>query len=234
MYRSAAVFIISLFVFSACDSAELMDQESTSQLRQFEVGDVWVMSRVDSLEFSGATDRIDSLKVTESRSIDGEEWFYISSQVESPFGGVGGGSPWLTVRPDGIWIRGIEGSVVGAPRPYLPYPSEVGSVYTRSSGLEVVRIAEQQEVVVAGETILAIPFELRSTRIYRPFSDVPESLEAYREYPVDKNFSFVDMIAPDLGFVHLEGVYVSPRPDEQIALVIGGFRLELIQFIPGG
>jgi len=234
MSRSFFPVLLFALLFSACDGAELMDPDSETTFRQFELGDMWVMERTFSWEFGHTSSGIDTLEVTDAREIDGEVWFHISSTGDSILGGCLSGSPWYTVRRDGMWVRGISDDEIMVPHMYLPYPSEVGEEVIRQNATGVTRVAEYNEVEINGETIQAIPFEVASKPGFRPFRNSPESLEAVREYPLDRPFQFVDMISLTHGFVHLETVYVTPDHDTERARIVGEMQLDLIKFVPGG
>ena len=234
MTRSALVLVIGLMVLSACDSSELMDPDDSQVLRQFAVGDSWIMSRTDSLHFAGVNHRVDTLSVLESGIIEGETWFLIDTAEENPLGDLSGGKPWLTVRENGIWRRSISEQSVSPAEMFLPYSLPDGYDAQRDSGLRVTVLPETEEVTLAGgESIEALSFVLTASDDYRPLYNATGSLEQYQAYPVEGEVSFVDKFSSTHGFVRISGIWISANTDTNRLMHVGDFHLDLIQFIPG-
>lgn len=233
MYRSVFPIVLIILMFSACDGAELMDADPESTFRQFVVGDTWIMNRTDSLGNGSVTARIDTLRVSESRIIDGEPWFLITSVMDPVLLGVERGTPWYTIRENGMWARGIDQDTVLEPNLYLPYPSDIGTTHSRGYGVDVTRVSDPGEIEMNGQVIRTIPYRLDFTDAFRPFRNAPESLSDFRDYPLNAEFSYITLVSLEMGFIHLESLYVSPDPDAGRARIVGHTQLDLFTFIPG-
>ena len=234
MTRSVVLCLFSLILLGACDSVEVMKVDQSTVLRQFSVGDRWIMSRTDSLMVGGEQQFIDTLEVTSSRTIAGEVWFAITSTGANTLGDFSGGDPWFSVRADGLWRRMISPESTSEPSLFLPYPSEVDHEILRDSGLRVARTAEEEIVQLEnGEVITAIPYELSATDQYRPFHNAVGDLAQYQHYPVEGVVRLKTLFSADLGFVRLSGIWITIDSDAERLNMFGERRLDLIQFIPG-
>lgn len=230
MSRSVVLFAFCFVLFSACDSAELMQSPDDVRLRQFVVGDTWLMNRTDSLYSGGIHTSAETITVSHSQTLAGETWFFLSGS--HPFGGADHDQTWLTVRDDGLWKRTIEEGVASDPWMLLPFPLNVGEQWSSESGLIVSRSKDSETVQIAPSSqVESFELEVRSTEAFRPFSRATGALSAYRDFPLDRLVEWEHHLSPQIGFVQLGGAFLSPRPDR--VTVVGEFRLELVEFIAG-
>ena len=234
MARSVLVLVFGLVVFSACDSAELMDSDNAQSLRQFALGDMWIMSRTDSLHYGSVRQQVDTLSVSDSRVIGGETWYLIDSSGDNPLRDESAGMPWVTVRENGVWVRRILEDSIPPEQLFLPLSLPDGEEVQRDSGLRITRIPAKETITLGGgESFESIGFVLTATDEYRPLYNATGDLERYQTYPVEGEVTFVDKFSRTHGFVRISGIWITSKADTERFQRVGDYHLDLIQFIPG-
>lgn len=232
MKLSAWSLLLLCVMLAACDGTE--SPESTS-LRPFSVGDQWIMDRTDDFDFRAAVIQRDTLRITDARVIDGEDWFLLSSTHGSPFGDAESGNPWLAVRDTGIWKRNIDDGVVGDPRQVLPFPLAVGEEWTSPSGLLYVRTAETEPFQTEEEGIIpAIPYRVVTTNAYRPFRTSTGENGDLEQKTIKDPLVLENRYSTDVGFVQMEGAWLTTGGPSEYVTVVGSWKLSLVRFIPAG
>lgn len=224
--------LVVVFLFNACDSAS--DEEIAPLLPSIQVGDAWIMSRIDSIGVNyPAVDpplsisiQQDTIRVQEEIMYNEESWFKIGNRE-----GAGFSTPMVDMldlfafREDGIWRLSRDSLAIQI----IQYPVVRQQEYDVVPGI-ISQLAVSDslfESTILGQ-IPVLQYQHRYTTSFKP---LPES-EHFSDYVLVQEFVTESLYSKEVGLVKVVGFYISPFGEENVLRVVGTRTWELVEYVP--